>query len=88
MNDGKVEFLLFFGSMGIIVGLIFLFGAIGKWKIFVNPPEKFWWLYSGSFAKNFLDMEKKEFISLLFFWGIIALLIGVVSIYMALKYIF
>jgi len=46
------------GSMwAIVIGLIFVWGAVKKWKAIVDPPDELWPFYTQSFYKKFIGKE-------------------------------
>ena len=38
----------------IILGVVLITGAARKWRWLIDPPEKYWYLYSQSFMKKVL----------------------------------
>lgn len=84
MGDNGV--LIFIGIVWLIGGTISLLGAIKKWKIIIDPNEKYWWLYAPSWQKKVLG--KDAMIPLNFWSGIIAIIGGIVMVFFGMKNIF
>lgn len=73
-------FGIIFFLLVIILGVGLVVGAIQKWSWLVDPPEKYWFMYSQSFIKKFFGTRV-----LLFFTYAMGLLTIAVGIYVLVK---
>ena len=62
-----------FFALVIIFGVVLIAGAAQKWSWLIDPPEKYWYLYSQSFMKKVLG----ERAVLLFTYGMGMLCVAV-----------
>ncbi len=60
-----IDFILLFA---LLAGLIVIYGTRKDWKIFVNPSEDFWWMWSNHWVRESLGEETLK--SLCYFFGL------------------
>ena len=70
---------------GFSFAYILIIGTIKKWEFIVDPPEELWLFYSNAALKKFFG--KEVLIPINYFFGAMALCMGVLGIYKILEII-
>lgn len=84
--DSKI-FLIFVSSGFLIaLGIIFILGAVKKWKFIIDPPNYLWPFYTQALVKKIFG--RKTLIIQTYFWGILSLAFGLIFLFSAIKQIF
>ena len=55
--DKTIIFQIIGSLWGIAIGLVFILGAVKKWKVIVDPPEEWWPFYTQALYKKFIGKD-------------------------------